>query len=688
MNLIDILEKNSIEVPMIQRDYVQGLDEKKAKNFLEAIKKGMENRGLNLDFIYGNIKNENFIPIDGQQRLTTLFLLYFYLSLESEYDEKLVKFSYAIRPSSKEFFKAITKKENFEQLKKENIVSQIKNSNWYFLSWENDLTVKSALNMLKIIEKYFKNYSVKDLERIEFEFLKMEDYNLNEDLYVKMNARGKQLSDFENFKAEFEKYIDDIKIKAKLDNEWLDIFWRMDLENVDKLYYNFFFNATFNLYVEAKDVDKYFLKEKELLDFYEEVYKNKENIKKIIELLYNFDKYEHKKEFSKSSDLTYNDRLYFHIWSLGILKNFDDIQFKRWERIAKNLVNNTRIEDIKDFTNALRGLSNLIKTIENDVYKDMNFSKIQGFIKEQVKEEKSKVNLINSDSKWEKEFIKAEQHWYLDGQIKWLLDIANNDFNKFIYYRDKFFILFNDNVKKDKKAQTLIQRALLTFGNYLPNHDKRKYTFCSFDKRLRIKNENWREVFNKDDKREYLKKLLDSINTFEDLKEIINNYNFEYNDWKSYFINPKKEWSVLENTRNYQVIIKNNEIFLNDGKTSADKWGWRNTLELYTWYIFREFFKLRKRENRKRKWEREADLNEKVYGKIYYFNGNLSKLYSVIEINKEEYTYHIIKNRSELEVIISKYLEDDEKYEEIKIFKIEDILSLKVDILEEIKQLA
>ena len=671
MNLIDILEKNSIEIPMIQRDYLQGLDEKKAKNFLEAIKKGIENRGLNLAFIYGNIKNENFIPIDGQQRLTTLFLLYFYLLLENEYDEKLIKFSYAIRPSSKEFFKAITKKENFEQLKKENIVSQIKNSNWYFLSWKNDLTVKSVLNMLKMIEKYFKNYSVKDLEKIKFEFLKMEDYNLNEDLYVKMNARGKQLSDFENFKAEFEKYIDDIEIKAKLDNEWLDIFWRMDGENVDKLYYNFFFNATFNLYAGEKDVNKYFLKEKELLDFYEDVYKNKENIKKIIKLLDNFDKYENKKEFSKSSDLTYNDRLYFHIWSLGILKSFDDIQFKRWTRVAKNLVNNTRIEDIKDFTNALRGLSNLMKTIENDVYKDIDFSNIQGFSK-QLKEEELKINLINSDSKWEKEFIKAEQHWYLDGQIKWLLDIAENDFNKFIYYRDKFFVLFNNNVKEkeDKKAQTLIQRALLTFGDYLPGHNWRKYTFCSFNTNLRVKNENWRKVFNKDDKREYLKELLDSIESFEDLKELINNYNFEYNDWKSYFINPKKAWSVLEDTKNYQAVFQGNEIFLNDGKTSADRWGWRSALELYTRYIFREFFKL-------------ANLDEKVYGEIYYIDDFFSTGKPKIIIEKNNKIYSIAKIENSLEVVLL----NDENDKEIKKFKIEDILSGKDNLLEEIKAL-
>ncbi|XUP88632.1 hypothetical protein B6672_009185 [Campylobacter jejuni] len=31
-----------------------------------------------LDFIYGSVKNDVFLPLDGQQRLTTIFLLYWY----------------------------------------------------------------------------------------------------------------------------------------------------------------------------------------------------------------------------------------------------------------------------------------------------------------------------------------------------------------------------------------------------------------------------------------------------------------------------------------------------------------------------------------------------------------------------------------------------------------------------------
>lgn len=33
---------------------------------------------INLDFIYGNLDGDTFLPLDGQQRLTTLFLLHWY----------------------------------------------------------------------------------------------------------------------------------------------------------------------------------------------------------------------------------------------------------------------------------------------------------------------------------------------------------------------------------------------------------------------------------------------------------------------------------------------------------------------------------------------------------------------------------------------------------------------------------
>ena len=84
---IDICQQefDGIEIPIIQRDYAQGREreEKKRNRFLDALYKAVNSEGINLDFIYGSEtgeedKKKKLIPLDGQQRLTTLFLLHWY----------------------------------------------------------------------------------------------------------------------------------------------------------------------------------------------------------------------------------------------------------------------------------------------------------------------------------------------------------------------------------------------------------------------------------------------------------------------------------------------------------------------------------------------------------------------------------------------------------------------------------
>src|SRR5688572_8742108 len=77
---------NSIEIPIIQRDYAQGRQSKDVerirKQFLESLHRAITSQTspLKLDFIYGNVLSGKLIPLDGQQRLTTLFLLHWYIS--------------------------------------------------------------------------------------------------------------------------------------------------------------------------------------------------------------------------------------------------------------------------------------------------------------------------------------------------------------------------------------------------------------------------------------------------------------------------------------------------------------------------------------------------------------------------------------------------------------------------------
>ena len=109
------IENHSIEMPIIQRDYAQGRSGKEnlRKNFLTDLKKALdkdspyENTTMKLDFVYGSTENGKLYPLDGQQRLTTLWLLHWYIALRAgklkEASNHLIKFSYETRVSSRDF---------------------------------------------------------------------------------------------------------------------------------------------------------------------------------------------------------------------------------------------------------------------------------------------------------------------------------------------------------------------------------------------------------------------------------------------------------------------------------------------------------------------------------------------------------------------------------------------------------
>ena len=75
----------AVVIPMLQRDYAYGrIDEsEKRDSFLSNLRSYfMTSDPHELDFIYGSVdSNNNLKLLDGQQRITTLFLLHWYLAL-------------------------------------------------------------------------------------------------------------------------------------------------------------------------------------------------------------------------------------------------------------------------------------------------------------------------------------------------------------------------------------------------------------------------------------------------------------------------------------------------------------------------------------------------------------------------------------------------------------------------------
>lgn len=258
-----LIAEHKIEIPIIQRDYAQGRDDDKTKKIRNGFLKNIidslqsESSSLELDFVYGKVINDVLQPLDGQQRLTTLFLLHWFVALKtnklSENKSAFLKFTYETRISSREFCNELVK--NWNDLGEgELLTDKISDSKWFVSSWKKDPTIKAMLTMLDAIEEKLKNIDAEELlffwkqltsetPPITFNFKKLNDIGLTDDLYIKMNARGKSLTEFENFKARFEKYIKesncdkidweaDYKDKPretfahKIDTIWTDLFWK------------------------------------------------------------------------------------------------------------------------------------------------------------------------------------------------------------------------------------------------------------------------------------------------------------------------------------------------------------------------------------------------------------------------------------------------------------------------------
>lgn len=254
LNFSELLKRYTIRIPSIQREYTYGntdqaTTEKRAEllEFIFYTIKGTQPKSL--DFIYGNIEGSYLEPLDGQQRLTTLFLLYWLFTPNATkmlYDEqnKQSRFFYATRPTTQAFCNAFCQKAAQDLLtkwqKKESFSDFLLKQDWFLYQWRQDPSVKSMLNMLNDMvtrKGELPEHTKVTLENLTFYFLELKDI-AGDEIYIKMNARGKQLSDFDLHKSALEEKIQkafenknekekfEEKWREAVDGDWLQFFWQ------------------------------------------------------------------------------------------------------------------------------------------------------------------------------------------------------------------------------------------------------------------------------------------------------------------------------------------------------------------------------------------------------------------------------------------------------------------------------
>lgn len=239
-----------VEIPLIQRDYAQGRHDDAVelirRDFLDVLVSAITNGDpVDLDFVYGEISAGTLRPLDGQQRLTTLFLLHWYVAARlKRLDEATtwLKFSYATRQTAEHFCRQLVSPEHPLTDDFTSPSVWITNQPWYLFGWQHDPTIQSMLVMLDAIHDRLGSnidlFAVWDRlvdtvkPPIAFHFLPIDDMPSGEELYIKMNSRGKPLTEFENFKARFERILAGAlppeqfnEIIHKIDGAWTDILW-------------------------------------------------------------------------------------------------------------------------------------------------------------------------------------------------------------------------------------------------------------------------------------------------------------------------------------------------------------------------------------------------------------------------------------------------------------------------------
>lgn len=499
------IQENTIEIPIIQRDYAQGRIGKEylRASFLKELKEALDNKEkpLKLDFVYDSQENNHLQPLDGQQRLTTLWLLHWYIALRAgklrEASEILKKFSYETRISSREFCENLCRVDNFEKFVEGSVVDFITQQTWFYSFWKQDPTIQAMLRMLAgedevlidNIEKLFEKGTKEDFDcywrllteetPIAFYYQPLENFGLSDDLYIKMNARGKQLTPFENFKADLIGYIEqqakekeewkrllDIYrgIPILLDTEWLDIFWKNKsaTHQVDEIYYAFLNRFFWNYYVgysketgskiELTSVYKYLNKDNYATYESLENYTNNEGIplelfEDLQKVLNNFGKYSQDKllkevipnaqweeifsfipEYKEGgiTGITEVQRIVFS----AICKYFKEgkgetVSLKRWMRVVWNLLSGkyeggarhiVGIEIVKKAIDYINILDS------HNVYNSLCSQELKEDkpFERRWNEEIEKAKKICEDTTWEEKIKTAENYAFFRGSIRFL----------------------------------------------------------------------------------------------------------------------------------------------------------------------------------------------------------------------------------------------------------------------------
>ncbi len=498
-----------VEIPMIQRDYAQGRDDAHSReiltDFLDTLRDRIvtpDSEPLDLHFVYGRWREDRGVlePLDGQQRLTTLFLLHWYLAQRDDaleaYQTWMQRdgkccFSYRTRASAEEFLEHLVATaidlEGLEGLEAEEIPlsTWLEDRPWFLRAWKRDPTVAGCLATLDAVDNTFHDVRggyarlVED-EPVFFRLLKLGEFKLSDDLYVKMNARGKPLTRFEVFKAQLEQYVERTfgeepcphhprktwraYVCDRMDREWTHFLWDhrdRDTHEIDGRFMLLLraiavLDCVMKAGDDAKDLDGQI---EGLLDETVESFSFNsleglldrgfvERMTSFLDLLAAaperhlgfLDRSDYYDEAGTFTAILESEGQYgiplpawarFCAWGMFLLDRRHDVTddtarttFHEWMRVVCNLVDNSAMDKVDRLVAALRRIRAMSSLGVRDGFLERVAREpdiARGMNREQRVEEQLKASLILADSSWRPLLERAEAHAYFRGDIQFLL---------------------------------------------------------------------------------------------------------------------------------------------------------------------------------------------------------------------------------------------------------------------------
>lgn len=462
INLNTLLNNYIIYIPDMQRDYCWGTTKADKsentlfKNFLDTlVQNSNENKtDFTMGLFYGYVEDRRIYLCDGQQRITSLYLILLYtcklnkLNIDLLIHNNIPTLQYAVRDSSLFFLNDLVEHiKNIDVIIK---IDDIKTMDWYFDEYNNDDTIQNIIAALKTLENEsnrinndkFISYILKE---INFIFIDMKTRENGEETYVLLNTTGEPLTAVENLKPylvfnntdKMEKY-------AEIWEEIEHFFWiktNQNYEMAEKCFMEFLrwvvkltcYEKSVNILKEKDILYSFFTKEEKLAmevikEYFDNIYK--EDINPLlnimgIELQFNGEYLEDKKIYS----------LFAAIY--GNKNNIPKDSY--FYKIFKNIINRENKGGIEKIT-----VKNVVEFLINHESKDiLETLEKDSFLKNDVEEHLKLAiyNMLNDKNNLLNLFKEAYSFNILNNRILLLIEATVYEIKPYENIDDKFKFL-------------------------------------------------------------------------------------------------------------------------------------------------------------------------------------------------------------------------------------------------------